>query len=118
VKVKLDENVPRRAVQLLADAGHQVDTVLDEGLGGAPDADVLRAAISDGRLLVTLAAGSPVVRSYPPGAHAGILVLRPGDQSAPSVAALLGELLAGEDLDALAKAIAIAQPGLLRVRRG
>ncbi|MBV9804140.1 MAG: DUF5615 family PIN-like protein [Solirubrobacterales bacterium] len=57
MKVKLDENVPRRAAQLLGGRGHQIDTVLDEGLGGAPDADVLRAATSDGRLLVTLDRG-------------------------------------------------------------
>ncbi|MGH2856270.1 MAG: DUF5615 family PIN-like protein [Solirubrobacteraceae bacterium] len=117
MKVKLDENIPRRAVAVLTGAGHQVDTVLDERLGGAPDVEVLRAASAEGRLLVSLDRGLGDVRSYPPGTHAGILILRPGDQSAASVAALLAELLAGEKLDALAGAIAVAQPGLLRVRR-
>ncbi|MGH3264167.1 MAG: DUF5615 family PIN-like protein, partial [Trebonia sp.] len=81
------------------------------------DADVLRAATAGERLLVTLDRGLGDVRAYPPGAHAGVLVLRPADQSAASVAGLLEQLLAGEDLDTLTGTIAVAQPGLLRVRR-
>lgn len=34
MKVKLDENLPRSARQVLADAGHDVDTVHDEQLTG------------------------------------------------------------------------------------
>jgi predicted nuclease of predicted toxin-antitoxin system len=117
VKLKLDENLPRRAVQVLRQAGHEVDTVLEEGLRGAGDRQVLAAATDVGRLLITLDRGLGDVRAYPPGSHAGVLVLRPADQSAPSVAALLSRLLASEDLDALAGTIAVAQPGLLRIRR-
>jgi len=53
VKVKLDDNIPHRVADAFTRAGHQVDTVLDEGLGGVEDPDVLAAAGTTGRLLVT-----------------------------------------------------------------
>jgi predicted nuclease of predicted toxin-antitoxin system len=117
VRLKLDENLPRRAVGVLTRAGYQVDTVVEEGLGGASDPQVLTAATAARRLLITLDRGLGDVRAYPPGSHAGVLVLRPADQSAASVSALLEQLLAAESLDALAGLVAVAQPGLLRIRR-
>jgi predicted nuclease of predicted toxin-antitoxin system len=44
VKFKLDENLPASAAAILADAGHDVDTVPAEGLTGARDPDVVSAA--------------------------------------------------------------------------
>ncbi len=117
MKVKLDENMPRSASQVLLAAGHDVDTVVDEDLRGAPDPRVVAAAAATGRLLITFDRGLGDIRAYPPGSHAGILVLRPADQSVPTVVAALAELIAGHDLTALTGTIAIAQRGLLRIRR-
>jgi predicted nuclease of predicted toxin-antitoxin system len=117
VKVKLDENMPRSASQVLIAAGHDVDTVVDENLAGATDPQVVAAAVATGRLLITLDRGLGDIRAYPPGSHSGILVLRPTDQSVPTVTAALAELIAGHDLTALTGTIAIAQRGLLRIRR-
>ncbi len=117
MKVKLDENIPRSARQVLIAAGHEVDTVVDEGLGGASDPQVVAAAAADGRLLITLDRGLGDIRAYPPGSHAGILVLRPSDQSGRTVAAALAEVVAGHDLTLLAGTVTVAQRGLLRVRR-
>jgi predicted nuclease of predicted toxin-antitoxin system len=117
VRFKLDENVPRSAGQALVAAGHDVDTVADENLKGASDPRVVAAATAAGRLLITLDRGLGDVRAYPPGSHAGILVLRPPDQSAPTVTSMLAGLVAAHDLTTLAGAITIAQRDLLRVRR-
>lgn len=54
MKFKLDENVPRRATNLLADAGHDVSTVKDEALVGEADAIIARAAAEEERMLITL----------------------------------------------------------------
>jgi predicted nuclease of predicted toxin-antitoxin system len=51
VKFKLDENLPVSSAAILADAGHDVDTIGQEGLRGAPDPEVVAAA---GRVLVSL----------------------------------------------------------------
>jgi predicted nuclease of predicted toxin-antitoxin system len=117
VKVKLDENVPHSARQVVTAAGHDVDTVVDENLAGATDPQVVAAAAATGRLLITLDRGLGDIRAYPPGSHAGILVLRPSDQSPPTVAAALAEVVAGHDLTMLAGTVAVAQRGLLRIRR-
>ncbi len=53
MRIKLDENMPAALVQLLQSAGHEVLTVADEELSGASDQDVLSAASSEGRLLMT-----------------------------------------------------------------
>jgi hypothetical protein len=53
MKVKLDENIPVRLVDVLSHMGHDVDTVNSEGLTGRPDADFWDASQRDGRLLIT-----------------------------------------------------------------
>jgi hypothetical protein len=57
------------------------------------------------------------IRAYPPGKYAGILELRPSDQSAQTVAAALAEVVAGHNLTTLAGTVTVAQRGLLRIRR-
>jgi predicted nuclease of predicted toxin-antitoxin system len=54
VKLKLDENLGRRWASQLRDGGHDVHTVIDEGLSGADDVDVLAAAVAEDRELVTM----------------------------------------------------------------
>ena len=117
MKVKLDENVPRAVQTLLADSGHDVDTVSGEGMTGAVDPDVLRAATRARRLLITLDRGMADARRHLPGSHAGILVLRLPDQSAPAVLQAVTTLLARHHLDRLAGTVSVAQRGLLRIRR-
>jgi predicted nuclease of predicted toxin-antitoxin system len=53
MRVKLDENLPVRSAQILRKMGHDVDTVLDERLGGESDAAVWTAAQSERRFLIT-----------------------------------------------------------------
>lgn len=118
MKIKLDENLPRAAAgQVLRNAGHDVDTVADEKLTGAPDTQVVAAAAQAGRLLISLDRGLGDVRTHPPGSHAGILILRVADQSAAQVADALSKVVATHDLGVLAGAVSIAQSGILRIRR-
>jgi hypothetical protein len=93
VKFKLDENLPVSSAAILTGASHDVDPVTREGLIGAPDRDVVAAATA-GRILVSLDRGLGDIRAYPPGSHAGIVVLRLTDQSAAAAAHDLG---AGSD---------------------
>ena len=65
VRFKLDENFPKDAGALLRDAGHDVETVLDERLGGNPDAKVLDACQTENRVLITLDLDFSDIRLYP-----------------------------------------------------
>mgnify|MGYP001168162086 CR=1 FL=1 len=85
MKIKLDENMPRRAGRLLSDQGHDVATVAEEGLSGKNDATVARVAGHEGRIIVTMDRRFVDIRRYPPGRHPGFVLLRLADQSAPSV---------------------------------
>jgi predicted nuclease of predicted toxin-antitoxin system len=115
VKFKLDENLPASSANVLARVGHDVDTVTGEGLKGAPDQDVVAAAAA-GRLLITLDQGMGDIRAYPPGSHAGIVVLRLPDQSAAAVTQAISDLASLAEPATLVGATVVLQRGLLRIR--
>lgn len=116
MKFKLDENLPASSAAILSDAGHDADTVGQEGLSGAPDPDVVAAAAAAGRVLISLDVGLGDIRAYPPGSHAGIVVLRLTDQSAAAVSKAVSDLAALTNADGLAGAVSVLQRGLLRIR--
>lgn len=117
MKVKLDENLPVRVAAIVAGRGYDVDTAVDEGLAGADDLTVSKVATEAGRLVLTMDRGFGDVRRYPPGTHAGILVVRIEDQSAPAVADTVEGLVDAVDLDGLSGCVAVYRHGNLRIRR-
>lgn len=76
MKVKLDENLGRSAVEMLARAAHDVATVASEDLFSATDEQLIEVCRSEGRCLVTLDLdfGNPLL--FKPSKYAGIAVLR------------------------------------------
>lgn len=90
MRIKLDENLPTRLVPLLAELGHDVDTVLEEGLRGRDDPTVWQAAQDARRLLITQDLDFSDIRRFRPGTHFGILLLR---LRMPSRTALTARLL-------------------------
>lgn len=117
MKIKIDENIAGSIVDLLRDAGHDVDTVQDEGLAGAADPEVLQAATRESRLVMTLDRGFGDVRTYPPGSHGGVLVLRLDHQGPRALETAVTRLMDSVDIDDLAACIAVWRDGQLRVRR-
>ena len=81
-----------------------------------PDPDVVAAATAAGRILISLDRGLGDIRSYPPGTHAGIIVLRLSDKSAATVTKAIGDLASLADLGGLTGAVTVLQRGLLRIR--
>jgi len=51
VKIRLDENLPSMLVEVLASAGHDMDTAPAEGLAGRSDPDMWRATQAAARFL-------------------------------------------------------------------
>jgi predicted nuclease of predicted toxin-antitoxin system len=81
VKIKLDENLPLSLAEALKKLGHDVHSVFDEGLNGRPDTEVWGACCAENRFLITQDLDFSDFRKYPPGSHAGILVVRFVDDS-------------------------------------
>ena len=117
MRLKLDENLPADAVAAARSAGFEVDTVVDEGLAGAPDRDVVQAATRQGRFVVTLDRGFADVRLHPPGTHVGILVLHVADQRPGVIVEALVSALDGLDLDDVAGCNVVVRGGEARIRR-
>lgn len=78
---------------------------------------MLAAATAAGRILVSLARGPGDIRAYPPGSHAGIVVLRLADQSAATITKAITDLTSLAEPASLIGAVAVLQRGLLRIRR-
>ncbi len=117
MRVKLDENLHTSLAAIVADHGHDVETVADEHLLGADDPSVLTSAIKEGRLVITADRGFGDIRRYPPGSHPGVLVLRLDDQSLPATRVVMTELMRNVALSDLAGCVAVYRNSSLRVRR-
>lgn len=117
MRIKLDENLHAELKAVFVAFGHDVDTVADEDLLGAEDPSVLGAASGEERLIVTLDRGFGDIRLYPPGSHAGVLVMRLDDHSFPSTKAAIERMVSNVDLENLAGCVAVYRSGSLRVRR-
>jgi predicted nuclease of predicted toxin-antitoxin system len=76
MKIKLDENMPLRLVEILRRLGHDPDTVPQEGLIGRGDKSVWDAAQASGRFLITQDLDFSDARQFVPGTHHGILLVR------------------------------------------
>ncbi len=89
VRFKLDENMPQSAQRVLLDAGHDVQTVLAQTLGGRSDFEVVAVCREERRVLVTFDLDFSDIRSYPPQTQSGIWILRPVTQSVANTLSLL-----------------------------
>ena len=115
--IKLDENLGRSSVALLTEAGHAVDRVHDQGLSGAADEVVWQRVCAEGRFFVTLDLDFSDVRRFPPGSHAGILLLRPRSRGRRDVLEILKRVLAEQPLEGLRGCLVVADQRYTRIRR-
>jgi predicted nuclease of predicted toxin-antitoxin system len=114
---ELDENLPARLTGLFRELGHQVDTVVQEGLQGVDDERLWPAVQAAARFLLTKDLGFADARRYPPGTHHGILVLRLSDDRSSAVLERLAALLGTESIEGWAGCLVIVTDHKVRVRR-
>ena len=76
MRIKLDENLPSELLTELRAAGHDAESVFSEGLTGAADGTVMRAAQREGRAVFTLDKGIGNSDRYPPEDYCGIVLFR------------------------------------------
>jgi predicted nuclease of predicted toxin-antitoxin system len=76
MRFKLDENLDRRLIPLFAADGHDVATVVDEGMSGSADEDVFETSVKESRTLVTLDLDFSNPLRFPTRDSAGVVVIR------------------------------------------
>lgn len=116
MKFKLDENLPIEASVPLLDAGHDVHTTVEEGLGGTSDPLLLIRCKDESRILMTLDLDFCNILDYLPEKYAGIIVIRSLNQSKHFVIWFLKHIIIPYLPDNLEGRLMIAQKNGIRIR--
>ena len=115
MRLKLDENLGKRCAEMFREAGHDVSTVPEQDLQGAPDPSIIETCLREGRCLVTLDLdfGNPLI--YRPSRYPGIAVLRlPGHPAADDLEDGVRTLNGGLQRDSIEGRLWIVQRGRIR----
>ena len=115
--IKVDEDLPPKAAQILRERGYSAVSVIEQGFGGWKDPDLWKVVQTEQRFLITADKGFADIRVYPPGTHAGVLLLRPDEDGIRPILELLESVLRSFDLNTLARTVTVAHPRGIRVRR-
>ena len=116
--IKVDEDLPQAVAAMLRQRGYSCSTVLEQGKGGWKDPALWEAVQDHQQFFLTADKGFGNIRRYPPGAHGGILLLRPSEDGIQPLLDLLEQVLVlVPKLDSLQGLLAVASPRGLRIRR-
>ena len=117
MKIKLDENLPARLIRLLAELGHDIDTVPQEGLTGRPDNDIWTAAQAAERFFITQDLDFSDIRRFAPGTHYGLLLVRLREPGRDALARRVQGVFQTELVGTWKRSFVVVTDHKLRVRR-
>ncbi len=116
MKFKIDENLPVEAAELFRGAGHEADTVADEGMVGEDDATLIEVCKREDRAIVTHDQDFSDILTYPPADYPGIVVLRPRRQDKPHVLRRRRSVVANLASEPLRERLWIVSETRIRIR--
>ncbi len=118
MKFKLDENFGTRTQRLFTASGHDVQTVLDESLGGASDQELFQVCQSEARCLVTFDLDFANVLRFPPANSAGIVIIRmPKNPTLATLESLVKQFLFALEVTPIAGKLWIVEMGRIRIHQ-
>jgi predicted nuclease of predicted toxin-antitoxin system len=117
MQIKVDEDLPKPMVTLLREKGYQADSVVEQGMAGWKDPEIWHQIQAEKRFLITSDKGFADIRSYPPGSHSGVMLLRPDRDGIRPVIELVEKVLQSYDLDMFAGMTMVVTPRGIRVRK-
>lgn len=117
MRIKLDENLPAILAELLAQLGHDADTVPQEALSGRPDPEVWRAAQNEKRFLITQDLDFADLRRFEPGTHCGILLVRLSNPSRRHLIERIHGVFRTEAVELWRECFVVATDLKIRIRR-
>jgi predicted nuclease of predicted toxin-antitoxin system len=118
VRFLLDADMARSNATALRDLGHDVSDVRDIGLGSASDDEIFERAQAEQRIIVTADLDFADVRAYPPGTHAGVIVLRlPDHFRTAEVNRILETAIQNLEQVDVGRALVVVEANTIRIRR-
>lgn len=115
--IKVDEDLPAAVAAHLRGMGYEASTVTEQGMVGWIDPRLWQAVQTARQFLITADKGFGDIRQYPPGQHAGVLVLRPDEDGIKPMIDLMARVLASYDIRELDGTVTVVSPRSIRVRR-
>jgi len=116
MRLKVDENLPRAACDLLKRAGHDAISVGQQGLGGADDTRIYQLCQDERCALITLDVDFANVQAYDPKSSFGVIVLRLARQDRQRVLDALARTLPVLEREPLAKRLWVVEEDRIRIR--
>jgi len=116
-RLKVDEDLPRALAEMLNVHGHDALTVRDQGWRGFADDELWQGIQAEQRWLVTADKEFADLRLYPPGTHAGVILLRSAGESRRDYLRLAEMALERVKLDEIGGAVVVVTQRGVRVRR-
>lgn len=117
MRIKLDENLPYRLVDVLTDLGHDVDTVPEEALSGCSDERVWDSAQKEKRFLITQDLDFSNIQLFVPGTHQGILLIRLHEPGRQALIDRIRSIFAAENTDHWIGCFVVATEHKIRIKR-
>ena len=116
MRFKLDENLGSRTAGLIAESGHDVETVAQEKLSGVSDERLFEICTAERRCLISLDLDFADVFRFPPRQTPGIVVLRPPRKASLSMlTGTVRSLLASLKNASIAGRLWVVEAGRIRV---
>lgn len=116
-RLKVDENLPSEVAELMNRRGCDALTVADQGWRGMADDELWGRVQTEHRWLVTADKEFADLRRYPPGTHAGLILLRSFEESRADYVRLAAVVLARVKLDEVGGAVVVVTRRSVRVRQ-
>ncbi len=113
----VDESLQQGLVGLLGGAGHQATHVLDLGMGGAPDAEVLGRALAEDRIVVTADTDFGTLLALSGAAGPSVILLRRGHRRTRERASVILDVLSVAEDRLRGGAVVTIDEMRIRIRR-
>lgn len=119
MRLKLDENIGQRGVILLKQAGHNVATVVEQGLASTPDDNLIKVCRQEQRCLVSLDLDFSNPLRFKPSDYCGIAILRLPPRPEPQdLLDTLKTLIGGLEREDITGKLWTVQKGRIRIYQG
>jgi len=113
MKVKIDENLPAEIADDLRALGHDAMTVVDQGMAGIPDEQLMVRVEQESRVFMTMDKGIANIQAYAPQRFAGLILLRPNQAGRGAVRSFVRKRLTQLlDLDLTGRLVVVSETGI------